>query len=331
MAHNRTYHQLSLEERDSIALFRSQGLSLCDIARRIHREKSTIGRELKRNQALLYNAYGAGSAHHRARLRKHNAGKRLRLKNARIRHYVQQHLRMEWSPEQIAGRLHQRSPQLSICVESIYRFIYDPMIRRQENFVPYLVRAHQRRQLRGHRHTHRELHIPDRICITQRPAIITSRRQFGHWESDAVIARSSRAALSVSVERTSRLTKIAKLPRRTARDVRLALTKRLSQYPNHARRSITYDNGQENVEHTVTNTVLKTRSFFCQPFHSWEKATVENTIGIIRRTYPKKTNFDAVSQTDIKRLERRLNNRPRKILHYKTPREVFNQRVALPH
>ena len=205
------------------------------------------------------------------------------------------------------------------------------MIRCQENFVPYLVRAHKRRQLRGHRHTHRELHIPDRISITQRPAVIASRRQFGHWESDTVIARNSRAALSVSVERTSRFTKIAKLPRRTARNLRVALTRMLSQYPSHARRSITYDNGQENVEHTIVNSVLHTQSFFCEPFHSWEKATVENTIGIIRRTYPKKTNFDAVSTTDIKRLERRLNNRPRKILHYKTPKEVFHQRVALPH
>lgn len=205
------------------------------------------------------------------------------------------------------------------------------MTRCQENFVPYLVRAHRRRLLRGHRHTHRDSHIPERISILRRPKAVTARQEFGHWESDTVIARSSHSALSVIVERTSRLTKIRKLPQRTARNVHSALTRSLSHYPRHVRRTITYDNGQENVEHTAVNKVLGTRSFFCEPFHSWEKATVENTIGIIRRTYPKKTNFDAVSKTCIKRLERRMNNRPRKILNYQTPREVFNRRVALAH
>jgi IS30 family transposase len=81
----------------------------------------------------------------------------------------------------------------------------------------------------------------------------------------------------------------------------------------------------------IVNQTLGTRSYFCQPYHSWEKGTVENTIGIIRRTYPKKTNFDLVSASDVKRLERKLNNTPRKILHYLTPKEVFDQNVALPH
>lgn len=331
MAHRQQYHQLSLEERDHLAIYRAQGLSLCEIARRLRRDKSTICRELQRNRAPLYNAYGAGNADKRARDRKRKAGRRPRLKNAQIRSYVKRHLRLGWSPEQIAGSLHRRHPQMSICVESIYRFIYAPPTRRQENFVPYLVRAHKRRQLRGHRHTHRQLHIPQRISINERPAIVSSRRQFGHWESDTVIARRSRSALSVTVERTSRLTKISKLACRTARNLRSALTRTLSHHPKRARRSITYDNGSENVEHTAINKVLGTRSYFCEPFHSWEKATVENIIGIIRRTYPKKTNFDAVSNADIKRLQRRLNNRPRKILNYQTPQEVFNQRVALPH
>jgi IS30 family transposase len=332
MAHKQRYHQLSFDERDRIAVYRAQRLSISEIARRLGRDKSTISRELKRNKAPVYNAYGACRAEKAARARKQRAGHRPRLKNAMIRSYVTTHLRLGWSPEQIAGRLHVDHPGLSVCPESIYRFIYDPAIRRQENFVPYLVRTHKRRLCCGHRHTHRDLHIPDRISLLRRPTVVDARRQFGHWESDTVTAaRNSRAALSVSVERTSRLTKIAKLPRRTARNVRIALTRRLSQYPAHARRTITYDNGQENVEHGRVNKVLGTRSFFCEPFHSWEKATVENTIGIIRRTYPKRTNFDAVSAAQLKHLERRLNNRPRKVLHYRTPREVFNHRVALAH
>lgn len=325
------YHQLSLDERDHIAIYRAQRLSISEIARRLKRDKGTISRELRRNKAPLYNAYGACRADKEARARKQEAGQRPRLKNAMIRSYVKRHLRLGWTPEQIAGRLHRRHRELSICVESIYRFIYDRKTRCQENFVPYLVRAHKRRFLRTHRHTHRDLHIPQRISILHRPKSVEARRQVGHWESDTVIARNCHSALSVIVERTSRLTKIHKLPRRTARNVRLAMTRSLSQYPKTVRRTITYDNGQENVEHSAINKVLGTRSYFCEPFHSWEKATIENTIGIIRRTYPKKTNFDAVSHADLKRLERRLNNRPRKILDYQTPREVFNRRVALAH
>ena len=237
---------------------------------------------------------------------------------------------MEWTPEQIAGRLRIKYPQHSICVESIYRFIYDPDVRRQENFVPVLPRTHRIRNYRGQRKTHRMLKIPERISIMERPEAVQHRKQAGHWETDTVIARTSKAALLATVERKSRYTKLARLKRRTAKQVRITLNRSLSQYEQRLCRTITYDNGQENVEHTLVNKTLGTRSYFCQPYHSWEKGTVENTIGIIRRTFPKKTNFDFVTATDVKRLERKLNNTPRKILHYLTPKEVFDKIVALP-
>lgn len=330
MAHQQRYVQLSHEERDRIAVLYAKRASLSEIARQLQRNKSTISRELTRNKAPVYDVYGACRAENKAKERKHQAGQRPRLKNAPIRSYVIRHLRMEWTPEQIAGRLRRKHPHLSICIESIYRFIYDPQVRSNENFVRLLPRAHRIRHRRGQRRTHRELHIPERISIVERPDSVNARQQAGHWETDTVIARKSYAALHVTVERTSRYTKINKLTRRTAQQVRTSLNRSLSQYPAMLRRTITYDNGQENVEHTKVNKVLGTRSYFCQPFHSWEKGTVENTIGIIRRTFPKKTNFDLVSRDDVKRLERKLNNTPRKILHYQTPKEVFSMIVALP-
>ena len=325
------YVQLSYEERDRIATLYAKGASLSEIARQLERNKSTISREISRNKAPVYNVYGACRAQNKAGERKHQAGHRPRLKNSTVRSYVIRHLRMEWTPEQIAGRIRQKYPQYSICVESIYRFIYDPDIRSKENFVPLLPRAHRIRNRRGQRHTHRDMHIPERISILERPESANTRTQAGHWETDTVIARQCRAALHVTIERKSRYTKINKLERKTAKHVRTSLNRLLSQYPKKLRRTITYDNGQENVEHIKVNTVLGTRSYFCQPFHSWEKGSVENTIGIIRRTFPKKTNFDQVTLSDIKRLERKLNNRPRKILHYQTPKEVFSKIVALPH
>jgi len=331
MAQPRCYNQISQEERDAIAALYAQRVSLSEIARELKRNKSTISREISRNKAPIRRVYGACRAHNKAKERKIQAGQRPRLKNAIIRNYVKQHLRMEWTPEQIAGRLRIKYPEHSICVESIYRFIYDPGVRRQENFVAVLPRAHRIRNYRGQRKTHRKLKIPERISIIERPEAVQHRNQAGHWETDTVIARTSTAALLATVERKSRYTKLTRLKRRTAQQVRITLNRSLSQYEKHLRRTITYDNGQENVEHMIVNKTLGTRSYFCQPYHSWEKGTVENTIGIVRRTYPKKTNFDLVSAKDVKRLERKLNNTPRKILHYLTPKEVFDKIVALPH
>lgn len=325
MAQSKSYEQLTQEERDTIATLYAQRVSLSEIARRIHRNKSTISREISRNKAPIRNVYGACRAHEKAKERKRQAGKRARLKNSTIRNYVKRHLRMGWTPDQIAGSLKARYPQYKICVESIYQFIYDPEVRRIENFVPNLVRAHRIRNYRGQRKTHRKSHIPERKSILERSKTVQHRKQAGHWEADTVVARSSDAVLLATVERKSRYTKLTRLNRRTAKQVRVALNRTLSQYGKHLRRTITYDNGQENVEHVIVNKTLGTKSYFCQPYHSWEKGTVENTIGIVRRTYPKKTNFDHVSAKDVKRLERKLNNTPRKVLHYRTPKEVFNK------
>ena len=248
-----------------------------------------------------------------------------------MRQYVRSHLRLGWSPEQIAGRLPQAKPGLSVSHEAIYQYIYHPMIRRRENLVPYLTRAHWKRQLRGHRHTHRDPHIPERISVRERPAYINGRQQVGHWENDLIISRRSPAALNIIVERKTRLTKLIKVAHHTPHETRCAITKTLSHLPRHARRSITYDNGHENLHHREINAVLGTSSYFCEPYHSWEKGTVENTVGLVRRVFPKKTDFARINTKTIKRLERLLNNRPRKTLHFKTPNEAFSHAVALRH
>ena len=327
----RTYCQLSLEERDRLAIFRALGLSINEMARRLERNKSTVSRELQRNSGAVYKSYGGGSADHRARQRRQEASRRERLRNPRIRAYVHCKLRLGWSPEQIAGRLPQVIPGLSVSHEAIYQYIYHPMIRREENLVPCLARAHWRRQQKGHRHTHRDPHIPERISIRQRPADIGQRKQLGHWENDLIISRRSPVALNILVERKSRFTKIAKVAHHTPHETRCAITKILSRYPKHARRSITYDNGHENLHHRQVNAVLGTVSYFCEPYHSWEKGTVENTVGLVRRVFPKKTDFARINTKAIKRLEQRLNNRPRKSLYFKTPKEVFSEAVALQH
>jgi IS30 family transposase len=325
------YNQLSLDDRDKLARLFAQGHGTNEIARRLGRHKSTVSRELRRNASATYGAYGAGAAAKRARDRKRQAARRMRLKDEVTRRFVHKKLREGWSPEQIAATLSRHRNGRTVSHEAIYQYIYTPSVRRQENLVPLLPRAHKRRLPKGHRRTHRDLHIPQRVSISRRPAHVKNRRQAGHWESDSVCSRTGKAALHLMVERKSRLAKITKLSQRSARPTRCAITRSLSHYPKHLRRSITYDNGSENVEHVAVNKVLNTKSYFTEPYRSWEKPTVENTAGLVRRAFPKKTRFDDIPVGLIKAFERRLNNRPRKCLSFRTPREVFKRIVALAH
>ena len=162
-----------------------------------------------------------------------------------------------------------------------------------------------------------------------RPKSIENRRQAGHWEADTMVSRKSRAALQILVERKTRYARLKKLRTKGAHDMSCSMNHSLSRYPAALRRSITYDNGSENVQHMRTNRVLGTRSFFCEPFHSWEKGSVENAGGLVRRILPKRTDFAKVSSECVKRTERWLNSLPRKCLGFKTAAEAFRQCVAL--
>ena len=144
-----------------------------------------------------------------------------------------------------------------------------------------------------------------------------------------MISRQSNNALVISLERSSRLLHINKIAVKKSHRLVAALAERLGCYPEALRRSITYDNGSENVEHQKINQALGTQSYFCNPYHSWEKGSVENAIGLIRRFLPKKTDFAIIRPAKLKTIENLLNNRPRKSLNFKTPAEVFSSCVAL--
>jgi len=326
---NANYKQLSCEERDKIAYLRAKGKSVTHIARSVGRNKATISRELRRNKSPVYNVYLANKAHQRAIKRKHLSVQHERIRNPLVRRYVMKKLKAKWSPELIAGRLAEEHPGLHVSHEAIYQFIYDKEIRKEHNLVKYLTRAYKKRRLRTHSHRHKNLHIPHRISIKERPQEVNERKQAGHWEADTIISRRSKPALGIMLERASRRIHLAKLSAKASRPFRAAINRRLGRYPKELRLSITYDNGCENVDHEYTNKVLGTRSYFCEPFHSWEKGSLENAAGIVRRFFPKKTDFALVTKEQVKRVESLINNRPRKCLNYQTPNEVLGSSVAL--
>jgi IS30 family transposase len=321
-----SYSHLTVEERDQISVLKAEGLSLRSIARELGRNHTTISRELKRNAPPVRKGrYLSHKAHERSVERKSQAHQRDRLKNEDIQRYVEHGLSIQWSPEQISGRLPSDLKGQAISPEAIYQFIY----KERHDLVETLVRHHRKRQKRGHSRKHRNPHIPNRISIEDRPKFIEKRIQVGHWERDSLVNRTSKSCLDVKVERKSRYLALDKLERKTAEAVRIIVIARLKGFPEHLRRSLTYDNGTEHTEHELINKALGTKSYFCHPYSSWERGTNENMNGLIRRFLPKKTDFSKVSMNRIKQIELLLNNRPRKCLNYKTPAEVFCRCGAL--
>ncbi len=324
------YLQLSSEERDKIAVLRAKGFSVSAIARNIGRDKSTVSRELRRNGTKKRRLYWPHKAQQRAKERKEQSGQRPRLKNRLMKKVIVEQIRLGWSPEIVSGRLSKVYPGSKISHEAIYQFIYTKE-GRDMNLKQCLPRAHRIRQRRGFSRKHSKTHIPRRVDIDQRPAYVELRREAGHWEVDTIASRRPRlAALAVTLERTSRAIRLKKIIRKTSLRFSNAVIDCLKDYPQHLRRTITYDNGPENVHHQRTNQKLGTRSYFCRPYHSWEKGSVEQVIGLIRRYIPKKTDLTGISIRELRRIENLLNNRPRKCLNYDTPSEVFNTNVALP-
>ncbi len=315
------YHHLSHEERDRLAVLRSEGKTLRQIAEVLGRSIGTLSRELGRNKhkppwgAKVYYPY---TAHRMAQQRLCLSHRSPRLKSHALRQEVWKFLEKRWSPELIAGRLRCVRPDLpTIGKEAIYQWIY----KDRRDLICYLAQAHKKRRPRRFGR-HKRLVIPGRISIQQRPIVVQSRTEAGHWETDLLMGSGS-AALQVLVERCSRFSRLRKIALKSAGASRAALTWLLQGIPPAVRRSITYDNGLENVEHQTLNDDFDLQSYFCEPYHSWEKGTVENTNGLIRRFIPKSTPLETLSESSLVQLENWLNDRPRKILQFKTPREVF--------
>jgi IS30 family transposase len=323
------YKHLNEEERDRLAVLKSQGQSLREIAQELGRSHTTLSRELKRNRhkppwgARVYYPH---TAHRKADHRLRQSHCRLRLKSMDVRLEVLRLLEKRWSPELIAGRLKRIRPDLpSVSPEAIYQWIYS----QRRDLIVYLARSHRKRFPRQSR-LKRRFRIPGRIAIRDRPQRVQNRSEAGHWETDLMIMAGP-TALQVLVERQTRYSRLRKVARRSASVCRAALTQTLQTIPEPLRKSITYDNGAENFEHQVLNEDFGICSYFCDPYHSWEKGTVENTNGLIRRFISRREQLDDWSDEQITSVENWLNDRPRKVLEFQTPREAFQALGALKH
>ena len=311
------YDQLDIDERYELYRLHDAGTTVREIGRLMGRSSSTISRELRRN-ALPRGEYKPGSADRIALSRCRRLSRIERLNP--LRSYVGDSLAMGWSPEQIAGRLRLEGSEHTAGVETIYRFIYRPAVRR-EKLHRFLPRA---KATRGRRYfKRRRAPILGRRSIHQRPKTVALRHEFGHWESDLMQFRIQRGNLLTLCERKTRFTLTAPLKTKLAAETGTEIIKVLGALPQGARKTVTFDNGGEFAQHQRLEAALGVVVYFCDPHSPWQRGTIENTNGILRRDMPRKTDITNYTVQDISDITWAINSTPRKCLGYKTPAEAF--------
>jgi IS30 family transposase len=310
----RRYTQLTREQRYQIYALKKAGHSQASMAELLDVHKSTICRELQRNQGQR--GYRPKQADQLARQR-HRDKPRNRIK-AQTWDLIESRLRLDWSPEQISGWL-QRVDHPQVSHEWIYQHILADK-KAGGDLYRHLRCQKQRRKRYGVRE--RRGQLPDRTSIETRPAIVAKRSRLGDWELDTIIGSGHKQAIVSLTERRARMTLIAKVERKTADLVSAATIQLLKPYADKVL-TLTSDNGKEFAEHKTIAKSLEADFYFAHPYASWERGTNENMNGLLRQYFPKKRDLRSVTDQEIQSAMNRLNNRPRKCLGYRTPNEVF--------
>ena len=308
------YCQLTQEQRYQIYALRKTKHPLSEIADVIGVHQSSVSRELKRNRGKR--GYRPQQAHKLAVERRQQAVPRI---TAEVWTIVERLLKLDWSPEQISGRL-KKEQDIRISHEWIYQHVLADK-RAGDDLYKHL-RCQKKRRKRYGTYDRRGK-LPNCHSIEERPASISLRKRLGDWEVDTLIGKQQKQAMLTLTERKSRLTLLGKLPRRTAQAVRQQVCKLLLPVRDKVH-TLTSDHGKEFADHEQIAQKLKLKFYFAHPYAAWERGTNENTNGLLRQYFPKKSDFQSVSQNEIEQAMSRLNFRPRKTLRFKTPFEVFH-------
>lgn len=331
----RTFKHLSLSERVVIETLLAENKSVSYIARQLGRNRCTIGREVNQWVIKSTDQYRAELAHFCAQ-QSHvtKRGKDKINTYNRLKIFVYKGLLNDFSPDQISGSLKDQYPNdpiMSISYEAIYQHIYrhrqSSLGRKLIALLPY---HHSKRRNRSRKKGFtKQSRIPDAISIDERPIHIENRQEIGHLEGDLVIGIGQKSAIGTIVERKSRYVIMVKVTNRKSETVTQAFARELNKYNELFRKSMTYDNGMEMSNHKWLTQQTGMKIYFAHPYSSWERGTNENTNGLIRRYFPKGTDFNLVSEEQLKTVQEKLNNRPRKCLKYKTPKYILEMELAV--
>jgi IS30 family transposase len=307
---------LILTEREFLYRLTKDGKDQNEIAALMGRSPSTISRELRRNRGQR--GYRPRQAQRMYETRRLACRRPAKLEDPEVHDHVEQKLTQLWSPDQIAGRLRAKfpgEPRRRVSRQTIYNWIN----RRTPHWKSNL--------RRGGRPVERRGKLRDVVRIDGRPDVINRRRRYGDWEGDTLVGKGRRSALVTLVERKSGYARIGRADDLTARSTARVTQRRLQDLPPALRRSITFDNGKEFMNHRQIARRLGVDIYFALPYCSWQRGTNENTNGLLRQFFPKGTDFTRISHQAVARAETLLNERPRKRLDYQSPAEVLAKRI----
>lgn len=308
---------LTFPEREVLQRLLAAKTPKAEIARLMKRDPSTIYGEISRNSGS--GGYRPEQAQRRAEARRKKCRRPCKLADPDVHCYVEQRLRNAWSPDQIAGRSRRdfpRQPRRIVSRQTIYNWIH----RRALHWQALLRRGGRQPEKRGK--------INDVVKIDGRPDVINHRRRYGDWEGDTLVGKGRRSGMLTLVERKSGFTRIGKLDDLKSTTTARMAHRRLKDLPKSLRRSVTFDNGKEFSEHYEISHRLALDIYFAAPYRSWQRGTNENTNGLLRQFFPKRTDFTRVDDREVIRVERLLNERPRRRHNYRTPFEILAKRLS---
>lgn len=323
------YTQLKEEERVQIFKLRQNGCGIRIISKELNRDKSTISRELNRNKYSDSIKYLPDKAHVMAKKRRHILSLKID-RFPKLKKYIFNKLKEKWSPDVISAKAKQEI-KIDISAESIYQYCYNEKNKGLKWFLFLASKRKKRLQLYARRP--RKILIPERISIHDRPEAINQRLEFGHYEGDLTFCKGDRSVnLLVLTERITKMSFFIKNSSKNATEVGKNCFNALAKINQGARKTITFDNGLEFVNHLLLKNFLKMDTYFCDKHSPWQKGQVEKTNAMLHRFIPKKSSLLALDESSLIKIQNQFNNIPRKILGYKTPIELFTkylQGVAL--
>ena len=327
----KSFKHLSLRERETISKGLSQGFSCKEIGKSIGRSGTPISRDIFRNK-MTRESYWAIDADFHADCREEMPKRPKKIENnIFLKEYINSKIKLDWSPQQIANRLKEAYPfdmSMRASHETIYTYLYClPRGILKKELMSHLRRERKERQKRGTVHKMRRM-IPDMVSISERPPEVADRIIPGHWEGDLIVGKGHKSAIGTLVERTTRTVILVPLKSKDALSVRTAFEKEVKKLPRQMKQTLTYDRGMEMFEHKLFTEHTKMKVYFADPYSPWQRGTNENTNGLLRQYFPKGTDLSLISRKEIKRVQRQLNGRPRKVLGYRTPYESFNSLIT---
>ena len=314
------YHHLGLLERSQIYSLFQVGYSIRGISRLVKRSPSTISRELWRNRGKR--GYRCQQASRLARERRSLASQKVNKMSQVLVDRLHHYLKQKWSPEQISGYL--KRHRISISHSRIYQYIWDDR-KQGGQLYKHLRHRGKKYKYKGKGGSGRGV-ITNRVDLTLRPKIVDRKTRIGDWEADTIIGKSHQGAIVSLVDRKTKFTKLIKVKDKTAASVTSAIISSLLSLPI-THQTITFDNGKEFASHQEIAKQTGAKTYFATPYHSWERGLNEHTNGLVRQYIPKSTYFDTVDDEAINRIENDLNNRPRKVLGFKSPNEVMQKHL----